>query len=79
LKQPRRPAAERQGNHWRRFIITGAPGAGKTAIIRQSELDGFNVVEEPATDVIDAAHARGTSEPGTDPSFIDVIARLAGC
>ncbi|MGO9271366.1 MAG: AAA family ATPase [Terriglobia bacterium] len=30
----------------RRFIITGAPGAGKTAIIRQLELDGFSVVEE---------------------------------
>jgi len=38
--------------HMRRFIITGAPGAGKTAIIRQLELDGFSVVEEAATDVI---------------------------
>jgi predicted ATPase len=26
----------------RKFIITGAPGAGKTAIIRQLELDGFS-------------------------------------
>jgi predicted ATPase len=33
----------------RRFIITGAPGAGKTAIVRQLELDGFGVVEEAAT------------------------------
>jgi len=46
----------------RRFIITGAPGAGKTAIIRQLELDGFSVVEEAATDVIAAAQARGTAE-----------------
>jgi predicted ATPase len=38
----------------RRFIITGAPGAGKTAIIRQSELDGFRRVEEAATDTIAA-------------------------
>jgi predicted ATPase len=60
----------------RRFIITGAPGAGKTAIIRQLELDGFSVVEEAATDVIAAAHARGTVEPWTHPSFIDVIANL---
>jgi predicted ATPase len=60
----------------RRFIITGAPGAGKTAIIRQLELDGFSVVEEAATDVIAAAHAQGTVEPWRHPSFIDAIAHL---
>lgn len=60
----------------KRFIITGAPGAGKTAIIRQLELDGFSVVEEAATDVIAAAHAQGTVEPWRQPSFIDVIANL---
>jgi predicted ATPase len=60
----------------RRFIITGAPGAGKTAIIRQLELDGFSVVEEAATDVIAAAQARGTVQPWTHPSFIDEIANL---
>ena len=60
----------------RRFIITGAPGAGKTAIIRQLELDGFSVVEEAATDVIAAAQAQGTVQPWTHPSFIDAIAHL---
>src|SRR6266478_2967509 len=60
----------------RRFIITGAPRSGKTAIIRQLELDGFSVVEEAATDVIAAAQARGTAEPWTVPSFIDAIADL---
>jgi predicted ATPase len=60
----------------RRFIVTGAPGAGKTAIIRQLELDGFSVVEEAATDVIAAAQARSTPEPWTGPSFIDVVAGL---
>ena len=60
----------------RRFVITGAPGAGKTAIIRQLELDGFSVVEEAATDVIAAAHARGTAQPWMQPSFIDDIASL---
>jgi len=60
----------------RRFIITGAPGAGKTAILRQLELDGFSVVEEAATDVIAAAQARGTAQPWTHPSFIDAIAQL---
>ena len=60
----------------RRFIITGAPGSGKTAIIRQLELDGFSIVEEAATDVIAAAQAQGTVQPWTHPSFIDVIANL---
>ncbi|MBV8810766.1 MAG: AAA family ATPase [Acidobacteriaceae bacterium] len=60
----------------RRFIITGAPGAGKTAIIRQLELDGFSVVEEAATDVIAAGHAQGNAELWRDPSFIDAIAHL---
>jgi predicted ATPase len=60
----------------RRFIITGAPGAGKTAIIRQLELDGFGVVEEAATDVIAASQAIGDLQPWTQPSFIDAIAKL---
>jgi predicted ATPase len=60
----------------RRFIITGAPGAGKTAVIRQLELDGFSVVEEAATDVIAAGHAQGTIELWRNASFIDAIAHL---
>jgi predicted ATPase len=60
----------------RRFVVTGAPGAGKTAIIRQLELDGFGVVEEAATDVIAAAQAQGTVQPWAHPSFIDAIAHL---
>jgi predicted ATPase len=60
----------------RRFIITGAPGAGTTAIIRQLELDGFSVVNEAATDVIAAAHAQGTVQPWAQPLFIDIIAKL---
>jgi predicted ATPase len=60
----------------KRFIITGAPGAGKTAIIRQLELDGFSIVEEAATDVIAAAQAQGTLEPWTHRSFVDTVANL---
>ncbi|MBV9340372.1 MAG: AAA family ATPase [Acidobacteria bacterium] len=60
----------------KRFIITGAPGSGKTAIIRQLELDGFGVVEEAATDIIALAHALGGAEPWTDPSFIDAVADM---
>jgi len=60
----------------RRFIITGAPGAGKTAIIRQLELDGFSVVQEAATDVNSALQAQGMDQPWTHPRFIDLIADL---
>jgi predicted ATPase len=60
----------------RRFIITGAPGAGKTAIVSQLELDGFSVVEEAATNVIAAANAQGTPDLWRHPSFIEAIAHL---
>lgn len=47
----------------RRYILTGAPGCGKTAILRQLELVGFGVVEEAATDVIALRQAQGVAEP----------------
>ncbi len=60
----------------KRFVLTGAPGAGKTAIIRRLELDGFGVVEEAATDLIAVSRVGGVAEPWTQPSFIDAIVDL---
>jgi len=60
----------------RRFILTGAPGSGKTAILRQLELRGFGVVEEAATDVIALEQARGVAEPWRDSAFINAIVLL---
>jgi predicted ATPase len=60
----------------KRFILTGTPGAGKTAILRQLERDGYSVVEEAATDVIALAQACGVAEPWTQTSFIDTVADL---
>ncbi len=60
----------------RRFILTGAPGAGKTSIIRLLEMSGVGVVEEAATDVIAASQALGQAEPWTDLEFIDQIVSL---
>lgn len=59
-----------------RFILTGAPGAGKTALLRQLEVEGFGTAEEAATDVIALEQAKGVAEPWTDPGFIDRIVAL---
>lgn len=59
-----------------RFILTGAPGAGKTALIRLLESRGEEIVEEAATDVIALAQASGTDRPWEQPRFIADIAAL---
>jgi predicted ATPase len=58
------------------YVLTGAPGAGKTAIARQLEVDGYPVVAEAATDVIALEQALGQPEPWTRPDFIDKIVDL---
>ena len=60
----------------KRFILTGTPGSGKTAILRQLEIEGYGVVEEAATDVIAVEQARGIAEPWMRPSFIDQVVAL---
>jgi predicted ATPase len=57
-------------------ILTGAPGAGKTAILRLLEASGYPVVEEAATDVIALGHALGCAEPWEDRDFIDKVIGL---
>jgi len=59
-----------------RYILTGTPGAGKTAIVRRLERLGQVVVEEAATDVIALAQAEGIAEPWREPGFIDRIVTL---
>jgi predicted ATPase len=58
------------------YILTGTPGAGKTAILRLLETLGYAVVEEAATDVIALAQAQGCDEPWLDPGFIGKIIAL---
>jgi predicted ATPase len=58
------------------YVLTGAPGSGKTAILRHLEQDGFRVVEEAATDVIALVHALGQAEPWASPGFADRIVAL---
>lgn len=60
----------------REFILTGAPGAGKTVILRALEAQGIDVVEEAATDVIALDQGRGIDESWRRPQFIGDIAAL---
>jgi predicted ATPase len=58
------------------YILTGTPGAGKTAVLRLLEVRGHAIVEEAATDVIALANALGHEEPWHDPAFIDKVVAL---
>jgi predicted ATPase len=60
----------------RRYIITGAPGAGKTTVLAALRQRGFRVVDEAATDIIAREHALGRVESWRDPGFIDAITLL---
>jgi predicted ATPase len=59
-----------------RYILTGAPGAGKTVLLRALEREGYAVVEEAATDLIALVTAKGVVEHWKDPGFIDGIVEL---
>src|SRR3954447_7099828 len=60
----------------RGFILTGTPGSGKTAVLRQLEVNGHAVVEEAATDVIALGQALGDPRPWERPDFAERILRL---
>jgi predicted ATPase len=60
----------------RRYIITGAPGAGKTTILAALRDGGYAVVDEAATDIHVREQALGRDEPWRDAGFLDAIALL---
>lgn len=59
-----------------RIILTGAPGAGKTVLLRGLERAGLRVVEEGASDVIAWRQANGEAEPWTAADFCDDLLAL---
>ena len=60
----------------RRYILTGAPGSGKTTILRALAERGYTVVAEAAADVVAREQARGVDAPWQDASFIDAVVKL---
>jgi predicted ATPase len=60
----------------RRYIITGAPGAGKTSVLHALRRLGFATVAEAATDVIADEQSLGHDEPWHDPLFLTRICAL---
>jgi predicted ATPase len=58
------------------YILTGTPGAGKTAVVRLLEIHRHVVVEEAATDIIALDSALGREDPRHDSTFIDDIVTL---
>ncbi|MER6757316.1 AAA family ATPase [Micromonospora echinofusca] len=60
----------------RRYVLTGAPGAGKTTLAEALRRRGWPVVAEAATDVIAAEQARGVGEPWREAGFLDAVARV---
>ncbi|MEU3225613.1 AAA family ATPase [Streptomyces sp. NPDC006976] len=60
----------------KRYILTGAPGAGKTSILRQLQGQGFDIVDEAATAVITREQAEGDAEPWTQAAFVEKVVAL---
>jgi predicted ATPase len=60
----------------RRYILTGAPGSGKTSVLTELAAAGHAVVAEAATDVIAAEQSRGGAEPWLAMGFTERIAEL---
>jgi predicted ATPase len=54
-------------------VLTGAPGNGKTALLRALGERGHAMVEEAATDVIAEQQANGLDAPWLREEFIDLI------
>jgi predicted ATPase len=60
----------------RRFVITGAPGSGKTSIVHALRDRGYSVVSEAATEVISVEQSQGNEQPWNEPVFIQKIIQL---
>lgn len=60
----------------KRFIMTGAPGSGKTTILHALRGRGYSVVSEAVTELISREQSAGNTEPWSEPLFIEKIIEL---
>ena len=60
----------------KRYILTGAPGCGKTSVIRALEMSGVSTVAEAATDIIAYRQSQGVSKPWENIDFIDDVVSI---
>lgn len=58
------------------YVLTGAPGSGKTTVLRELQRRGWSAVDEAATDVIAREQERGVREPWRDPVFAEKVVAL---
>ncbi len=59
-----------------RYVLTGAPGCGKTALLEALRARGYATVAEAASSVISAEQANGVDAPWAVPGFIDAVAAV---
>lgn len=60
----------------KRYILTGAPGSGKTSVGLGLRRRGYAVVDEAVTDLITDAQAAGVDEPWLGAHFVDDVVTL---
>lgn len=60
----------------RRYVLTGAPGSGKTSVLTALQSRGYEVVQEAAASVIAGEQERGDDRPWARASFVDKIVAL---
>src|SRR3989338_8639425 len=63
-------------NMIRKYILTGAPGSGKSSILLEIERKGEYIVREAAEDIIKLNQARGVERPWELTDFQDQILDL---
>jgi predicted ATPase len=57
-------------------ILTGAPGCGKTTLIRELSKRGIKTVDEAATDIIIQKQGEGIARPWLEHGFIETVTAL---